>query len=703
MPKVAISSDFLNAYSKIPRSQQKKAREFITRFQLDPTSHSINYEPIIHAKDERVRTVRIDLAYRAVVLHPDSGDVYLLLWVDHHDEAMAWAQNKMFEVNPITGALQVLDVEELESAGVVLGDTADVPKKLEDYGIFEAFPDDDLLKTGLPRQLLPAIRALETPEDFTALQAYLPVETFETLYWAAILGASIDQAIYEVGLAQAAGKVDTENIEVALDHPDSRRRFKVVENSQDLVEMLNAPLEKWRVFLHPTQRNLVIGDCSGAFRVLGGAGTGKTVVAMHRARHLASDVFNHHADRILFTTYTRNLARNIESLLASLCGPEMERIEVVNLHRWAVNFLRTQGIRLDIASDSEIENCWLNTFSAMGQGEWADPFIRGEWKYVVQQQGITDRQEYLRASRKGRRVPLTRPQRAKLWEIMEEYKRNLSGINKMEWVDLIRETRLYLAQNSISLPYRSVVVDESQDMHPEELKLIRQLVPEGNNDLFFVGDAHQRIYGTPVVFSHCGIAIRGRSRKLRINYRTTEEIRDWSMIVLDEQFIDDLDGGLDEHLGYHSLRYGVPPIVKAFDTLEEEQDFLIETLQNLQQESPLETICIVARLHSQLDRDYISALENAGIDYLYLHSDTPEDSGSGVRLATMHRVKGLEFPHVIIAGANDSVLPLEHKHADEAHQPDTEMRERCLLHVAASRARDTLVVSSHGEPSGFLV
>ena len=693
----------MNAYSKIPRSQQKKAREFITRFQVDPTSHGINYEPINEAKDERVRTVRIDLAYRAVVLHPDSGDVYVLLWVDHHDEAMAWARNKVFEVNPVTGALQVLDVEDLEAAGLVVEEKTEAPKSLEDYGLFEGFPDEDLLKAGLPRQLLPAFRALKTPEDFTALQGYLPVETFETLYWVAILGASIDQAISEVGLAQPVGKVDPENIEIALENPDSLRRFKVVENSQELVEMLNAPLEKWRVFLHPTQRNLVVGNYSGAFRVLGGAGTGKTVVAIHRARHLAADVFNHQADRILFTTYTRNLAHNIERLLTSLCGPEAERIEVVNLHRWAVNFLRTQGIRLDIASESEIENCWLNTFSAMGQGEWTDPFIRGEWKYVIQQQGITERQEYLRASRKGRRVPLTRPQRAKLWEIIDEYKRNLSGINKLEWVDLIRETRLYLVHNNVSLPYRSVVVDESQDMHPEELKLIRQLVPEGKNDLFFVGDAHQRIYGTPVVFSHCGIAIRGRSRKLRINYRTTEEIRDWSMIMLDEQFIDDLDGGLDEHLGYRSIRYGIPPLVKSFDTLEEEQDFLIENLRGLQKESLLEATCIVARLHSQLEKDYIPALEDAGIDYLYLQPDTLEDSGSGVRLATMHRVKGLEFPHVIIVGANDGILPLEHRNADEAHQADSELRERCLLHVAASRARDTLVVSSHGEPSRFLV
>jgi len=702
MLKVAISSDFLSAYAKIPRSQQKKVREFITRFQLDPTSHSINYEPISDARDKRVRTVRIDLAYRAIVLHPDKGDVYVLAWVDHHDEAMAWATKKIFEVNPVTGALQVLDVEDLDAVDLDLDEDSS-QKAIEDYTLFETFPDEDLLKTGLPKQMMPAIKALRKPKDLDALKKYLPAETFEALFWVANLGYSIEQAITEVDLEQPSGDVDTENLEAALDHPDSRRRFAVVESSQELVEILNAPVEKWRVFLHPTQASLVEGDYSGAFRVLGGAGTGKTVVAMHRARHLALNVFEHPSDRVLFTTYTRNLANNIEDLLSSLCGPEIERIEVVNLHRWAVNFLHTQGIHIDIASDIEIEKCWRDTFSAMGTSEWDESFIRGEWKYVVQMQGISDRQGYLHASRKGRRIPLSRPKRAMLWGILDEYKRNLSEINKMEWVDLIRETWLFLSQTKVSLPYRAIVVDEAQDMHPEELKLLRQLIPEGRNDLFFVGDAHQRIYGTPVVFSHCGIAIRGRARKLRINYRTTEEIRDWSLIVLSEQFIDDLDGGLDEHLGYRSLMHGPTPSVKFFDTLDQERSFLIEILENMQQNNPLESICVVARTHHQLENDYIPALGDAGINYLYLKADTPEYVGTGVRLATMHRVKGLEFPHVVIVGANENVLPLIHTNVDDAHLPDVELRERCLLHVASTRARDTLAITCNGRPSQFLI
>ena len=484
MTKVAISSDFLTAYARIPRNQQKKVREFITRFQIDPTSRGINYEPIQSVRDKRVRTVRIDLAYRAIVLHPEEDDAYLLAWVDHHDEAITWAQNKVFEVNPVTGALQVFDIETLKTLEHPMEEESG-EKPLSDYALFETFSDDELLKTGLPNPLLPAIRSLKDPKELDTLQPYIPDEAFEALYWVANLGYSVDQAILEVGAVQVPEEVDPDNISVALAHPDSRRRFAVVENSQELIEILNAPLEKWRVFLHPSQASLVQSDYSGPFRVLGGAGTGKTVVAMHRARYLAAQVFNQETDRILFTTYTRNLANNIEALLTTLCGPELERIEVVNLHRWAVNFLHTQGVHLDIATNEETHQCWRDAFSAMGTGEWSESFICGEWKYVVQQQGIMNKHGYLHASRKGRRIPLTRPKRAILWEILDEYKRNLSSLGKMEWIDLIRETRQYLGGTSKSLPYRTIVVDEAQDMHPEELKLIRQIVPNGRNDLFF--------------------------------------------------------------------------------------------------------------------------------------------------------------------------------------------------------------------------
>ncbi len=697
MFNVAISSDFLTAFAKIPHTQQKKVREFVTHFQNNPTAASINYEPIHDASDKRVHTVRIGLDYRGIVLHPEEGDTYLLMWVDHHDEAMEWAKNKVFDIHPVTGALQMIDIKFIEGTGTDEKEGTSVSMD----SLFATFSESEILRTGVPKLLVPAVRALRTPQDLDDIRPYLPEEAYEALYWIANLGYSVDQALDEVSKPST---VDSTDFAKALNHPDSKRRFVVVKNVDELAEMLNAPLAKWRLFLHPSQASLVSRGFNGPARVLGGAGTGKTVVAMHRARYLARQVFNKPTDRILFTTYTKNLANNIRNNLKSLCGPEMEQIEVVHLHSWAVSFLRSQGMKFEVASQEEIQQCWRDAFSAVGTGEWSESFFKNEWERVVQAQGITNREGYLVAPRTGQSVRLSRPQRAMVWEIFDEYRRNMSVLGKLEWTDVIRQARLYLASKGTILPYRAVIIDETQDLHPEDLKLIRQIVPQGANDLFFVGDAHQRIYGRPVVLGQCGINIKGRSSKLSINYRTTEEIRNWSLAVLNDQTIDDLDGGVDHHQNYVSLLHGEKPAIQKFPSLSQEKKFIADAIQKLQAEGvKLETICLVARTNKQLMDDYISGLLSAKIEYLLLQADTPEDSGSGVRLATMHRVKGLEFHHMIIAGANAGMIPwTSSQKLGEIEQYDSDLQERCLFHVACTRARDTLTITSYGIASEFI-
>lgn len=701
MPQVAISADFLAAYSQVPRAQQKKVREFITRFQLDPTMHSINYESIHDMLDERVRTVRIGLDYRAIVLHPDKGDVYLLAWVDHHDEAMDWAKRKRFEVNPVTGALQVFDTQIIEQVEVEEEEGETAVKALSDYALFETFSDDDLCRTGLPKVLLPAIRSLTSAKELDNLEGYLPEEVFEALYWVANLGYSVDQALAEAGTKVAEKPVDTADIEASLNNPNSMRRYAVVNTASELAEMLNQPLAKWRIFLHPSQYNLVHRNFNGPARVLGGAGTGKTVVAMHRAKYLAAKIFNKPTDRILFTTYTRNLAQNIQNNLSHLCGSEIERIEVVNLHRWAVNFLRSQGFKLEIAKKDEINVCWDEAILTAATGSWDDDFYTKEWYGVIKAQNITTKAEYFRARRHGQGVPLNRPQRAAVWDVFAEFKRKLDDLGKMEWADVITQARLYLAQKGNILPYKAVIVDETQDLTLEELRLLRQIVPEGENDMFMVGDAHQRIYGRPVVMSHCGINIRGRSRKLRINYRTTDEIRKWSVAILEGVPVDDLDGGQDTLKGYISLRNGISPHVKHFNSFDEEVSYLVNTFSDMvTSDVSAESICLVARTRRFLDR-YMDAFDATGLEYVYLDKNTPEDSGVGIRMATMHRVKGLEFPHMALAAINDGVIPFVYAGGEALDEEDI-LQERCLLHVAASRARDTLMITSYGQASPFL-
>lgn len=695
MPIVAVESGFFEALAKIPKAQQKKVREFTKKFQANPTAASINYEKIAGVRDDKVRTVRIGLDYRAVILHPDRGDVHILVWVDHHDEAMAWAANKTFPINPITGAIQVVNFEQ-----AIQPQSA---RMFDEPRLLDGISDAHLFSFGVPEIFLPTVRAIRSKEELIGFAAYLPAESAEALMWLSEGIPAEEVLVSYAGAKETQNEVDTTDFEQALKHPDSQRRFVTIESEQDLEAMLNAPLDKWRVFLHPSQRKLVTKHFNGPARVLGGAGTGKTVVAMHRAKHLAKNVFTETADRVLFVTFTGNLSKNIQQNLRVLDAEAAERIEVINLHSWAIRFLREQGSKFDIVTDIEAGQCWQEAMRTSPDLPWDSGFVRQEWNQVIQVHGITALEDYIKVSRMGRGKILSRPDRVRLWKTFEAYRERLQEIGKIEWLDVIRSTRRYLESNKGKLRYRAVVVDETQDLHAEELRLVRAIVAEGPNNLFLVGDAHQRIYDRKVVLSQCGINVKGRSSRLEINYRTTEQIRSWGVTLLRGMEVDDLDGGIDSQAAYKSLLSGPAPEVKHFRTLRQEQDFVRETVRTLVADNAPEDICVVAAKKSLLSNHYEQVLKEAGIPCVIL--DKNEGSPTpGVRLATMHRVKGLEFRCVIMAGINDGVVPAHHPSisADATLQRELESRERALLFVAATRARDRLIVSSWGSPSTYI-
>lgn len=691
MPTVAIASEFLDAFARIPRAQQRKVRDFTEKFRSDPKSSGINYEKIHAVKDPKVRTVRIDKKYRAVVLAPEDGDTYVLTWVDNHDEAMAWAAKRTFEVNPVTGALQVVSVSEIEKSVQ--------PKDHSQPGLLDGCEDDLLLSFGIPAVLLPAVRAVQTTENLLALTKHLPAESAEALLW---LAEGIPpEEVREAVAVQPAKKVDPSDLAQALQHPDSRRRFVTIQSDHDLITILDAPLEKWRIFLHPQQERLVTKAFNGPARVLGGPGTGKTVCAMHRARHLALTSCPSPEDRILFTTYTANLAQNVEQNLAHLCGKENEKIEVVHLHAWAARFMASQGVEFSVATPAEIDQCWEEALLKSECLDFDIGFLRQEWDQVVQASGIQSMTEYLKVSRTGRGRALSRPQRGQVWKIFERYVEALRSRGKHEWIEIIQEARRCLEEKKPKLPYRAVIVDEAQDFHPEDWKLIRSLIAPARNDLFLVGDAHQRIYGRKVVLRNCGVNITGRSSRLKVNYRTTEQIRAWAMAMLQGIEVDDLDGEQDSDQGYTSLLSGPQPEVHRFSSRAEELDFLGGRVAELLEQRRPEDICLVARTNKLIRDEYRPLLSGLGIKHTLLdkHSE-----GDGVRLATMHRVKGLEFPVMILAGMNSGMMPLRLKavDSDPSSKAEHEERERSLLFVAATRARDMLIVTSWGKTSPFL-
>ena len=703
--KVAVASDFLSAFSKIPRKQQAKVLDFINKFRADPMLPGINYEKIQHAKDPKLHSVRIDQAYRGIILKPDKNNVYVLLWVDHHDKAYQWAQNKICNIHPETGSLQVLDVEEAQFDVTTQEHVAET----EEEALFTGIRDRHLLRLGIPEILLPVVRTLKTEEELDRAADYLPQEAYEALFYLAA-GYSLEEVFREMEKSEEPQEVDTSDYETALENPDSRRRFFVVEDDLELAAILHAPLEKWRVFLHPSQRSLVERDWNGPVRVLGGAGTGKTVVAMHRAKWLAQHVFTGANDRVLFTTFTRNLAADIRENLGKICPDElMRRIEVVNLDKWVSDFLRRNGYSYHIDYGRRIDPLWERAVDmAPPEFGFERSFYREEWERVIQPQSITSVEEYMKASRVGRGVRLSRKARKAIWPIFEEYRVSLNEHRLREADDAMRDARMLLETKGDILPYRAIVVDEAQDMGKQAFELIRQMIPGGDqkNDIFFVGDAHQRIYRYKVVLSHCGINIRGRGRKLRINYRTTEETRRWAVSLLKDIAIDDLDGGLDDQKGYKSLLSGVIPDVQQFDSFREEVDYIKKCLGRIESEDGLlKEVCLVTRTNEML-KQYESALGEKGVETYRIRRTEPEDRKvSGLRLATMHRVKGLEFDRMIIAGVNEGIVPYEAaegESSDPVVQIESEARERALLYVSATRAKKEVIVTCFGNACRFL-
>ena len=701
-PTVAISGEFLDAFARLPRNVQNKATRFVSKFRQDPTMPGINYEKIQKTKTPGFRSVRIGDEYRGVVLKPEHENVYVLLWVDHHDEAYAWARRKKCAVHPETGSLQIY--ETLEQTDLDL--QAEAQPDSRATGLFDDIHDRHLRRFGVPEELLPRVRRITTQAELEAFLHILPQEAYEALFFLSE-GFSLQEVYQETGKSESEAEVDTTDILAALESPDSKQRFHVVSDDLELQSMLQAPLEKWRVFLHPTQRKLVERNWNGSVRVLGEAGTGKTVAAMHRAKWLARYAFTEPGDQILFTTFTRNLAADIQNNLRSLCSQEeLEHIEVVNLDKWVSDFLKRTGYISTIVYEQQTETLWEQALAAAPEEPaLTASFYREEWASVLQPQGVTSFEEYSKASRKGRGVPLSRKARKAVWPVFEEYRLLLNDQGWREPDDAMRDARHVLESKKMGLPYKAVIVDEAQDMGTQAFKLVRQMVPEGENDIFIVGDGHQRIYRHRVVLGQCGIKIVGRSRKLRVNYRTTEETRRWATDVLKGLSIDNLDAEPDEEKGTTSLLRGVNPTIETFSSFDDECRYLTQVAREKESEGALGTACLVTRTNAQKER-YKRTLEDQGIPTYSLTRSKAEDrTAPGLRLATMHRVKGLEFDTIIIAGANKGVMPLDMamgSTSDPAEYEDKELRERALFYVAATRAKKDVIVTCFGTPSPFL-
>jgi len=702
-PKVALSQDFLFQLAKLPSNVHSKVLKWAVLFQTDPTSNGINYEKIHAARDPNLKSVLIDQDWRGIVFKPESGDVYVLLYVDHHDAAYKWAERRKLAINPVTGAMQVVVVEEVAAVEPakavealvkaeplpkpVASEAPDAPQPL----VYAQLTDHELMSLGVPEDWLARVRCIQSETELDGLQSNLPVEAYEGLF----LVAAGDTVAQVLGARETRvdRTINTSDFAAALTTPESQSRFVVVDDDEAMLAIMNAPLAQWRIFLHPTQHKLASGDRSGPVRVLGGAGTGKTVLAMHRVKWL---VENRAPDgkKVLFTTFTKNLALDIEDNLKTLCSPKvMAKIEVRNLDAWVHGFMRSRKLEHKIVYDRSKDGAlqaWQAALACKSSSvDLPDSFYNQELEQVILAHGVTTRDEYRTVRRTGRGVILSRAKRDAIWPVFEEYRGQLTSRKLKEVDDAYREIASLLEKEGEigkALPYSAIVVDETQDFGPQALKLLRAMMPKESNDLFFVGDGHQRIYSrNRAAMSKCGIDIRGRARKLYLNYRTTDEIRRTAVALLEGCDVDDLDEGHDETRRYKSLSHGPMPVISDANGMEDAVATAIATAKRWQAEDGdghTNSTCVIAssqQVRDSLARQFsVAGFATAVIDA----NQNLSSDGRCIHFATMHRAKGLEFDRVIV------VTP-----AAYLGDPMETEQKRKLIYVALTRAkRDALLV-----------
>ena len=708
MAKIAISAHCIQRIPKLEKSVRKKLEQLTGTFARSTAQElrdmkGTHLESYKNARDDRARTARVTDNFRAI-LCDTGGETFVLYDVLKHDDADRWMAKNRFQVNPRSGAFEVVNFDAVSEATTTIA--------VEDDGdgrLYEHRKDKDFTQLGVSEEWVPLLRQLTDEDQILPLIGFLPESQAGAIYLLA--GKDSVEDIYrEIAGSIDPETIDTEDLEAALDRPASQESFQVFANEQEVQDQLERPFSSWRNYLHHSQKAIAYREeWSGPVRVTGGAGTGKTVVAIHRARALAERLGDASGKPILFTTYTRNLAEAIEEQLRQLGGPELlDKIDVVNVDRLASRFVSTVNeSRVRPIFSNELEELWDRIrLENEGLDQFSAPFLNSEWEQVVLASAdCTTRSQYFAIQRNGRGVPLDRRGRAKVWKAIELMMQQLVDDSRQTPLQLAEQARGHLDRLDTK-PYQHVIVDEAQDLHEAQWRMLRAAVAEGVNDMFIVGDSHQRIYDRRSSLSKCGIKIVGRSFKLKKNYRTTAQILRWAMAMLGEGDFDDLDAGVETQTfaGYHSVISGPEPVMQGYRTPGKQLDSAVDQVKSWVEDGiePHE-IGIAARTNGSL-MSLERRMRAGGVATEVLEKKLPREDG--VKLGTMHRLKGLEFRAVLVIDVDDDSLPLPaaltSKFEDEVQYREDLQRELCLLYVAVTRAREALTVTWSGEPSRYL-
>lgn len=682
-----IADTFTHSLGRLTGDEQKAVKTTAFDLQIIPANPGMNFHRLDNAKDKNFWSVRVNRDIRIIVHKSESS--LMLCYVDHHDKAYEWAERRRLATHPTTGAAQLVEIREtVKEVFIPLYQQANKPFHPVKPRLFSGLADEIFLKLGVPVEWLSDVR--EATEDSLLLVIeHLPGEAGE-----ALLSLAVGETP-QINEAKA-NKINP------FEHPDARRRFRLMKNMEELERALDFPWDKWAVFLHPDQRQWVEAHYSGPARVVGSAGTGKTVVALHRAVFLARA--NPEA-RILLTTFSWILANSLLIKLRRLVHNEprlAERIEIYPIDQIGKRLFKANIGSPAIASPDQIKAFIEKASLESDAHKFSLSFLVSEWEEVVDAWQLKKWEDYRDVKRLGRKTRLPEQQRLILWSIFSKVNELMKHENLLTYAGLFGSLAS-LISTSGKFPFDYAVIDEAQDLAPYHIQFLSALGGDRANALFFVGDLGQRIFRQPFSWKSVGVDVRGRVKTLKINYRTSHQIRKKSDLLLGQE-LTDADGNVENRRNTFSVFNGPQPLLKTFSSPEDEVDFVKRWMLEIQKEGiKTHEIGIFVRSTNELDRA-IRAAKLAAAPFKIL-GETIESTIDEVSICTMHLAKGLEFKAVVVMACDDEVIPLQERVegiSDSADLEEVYNTERHLLYVACTRARDRLLLTSVEPASEFL-
>lgn len=678
-----IADTFVDSLAKLNVQDQKAVKTTVFDLQINRGNPGLNFHKLDRAQDPNFASVRVNRDIRLIVHH--SKGSLLICFVGHHDEAYQWAQRRKLDTHPTTGAAQIVEIRETFKEVIIPTYIAEERPKPR---LFTNIANEELLRYGVPPEWLSDVRNANE-DSILELADHLPYEAAEALLELATGGVPV-------------GSQAVEPVSDPFEHPDALRRFRVMNDVEELERALEFPWEKWSVFLHPEQRRIVETEYNGPARVSGSAGTGKTIVALHRAVHLAK--INPDA-RVLLVTFSETLAHALKTKLRTLVHnqPRLgDQIEVYAMNAIGERLYRMNIGKVQLASKETIEGLLVKATESIGEHSFSPYFLITEWEQVVDAWQVDSWEAYRDVMRLGRKTKLPENRRAVLWSIFEQVRAGLKEQGLITHSGLFSQLVSHYASGKHS-PVEFIVVDEAQDISIAQLRFLSFLGAGRTNSLFFAGDLGQRIFQEPFSWKSLGVDVRGRSKTLRINYRTSHQIRMQADKLLGPE-LSDVDGIIEARSGTISIFNGPTPKIETFRTAQAEIDAVSEWLTSqISHGIRPEEIGIFVRSGTELQKAK-AAVEAADLSHKTLDEKVMTTIGS-VSLCTMHLAKGLEFRAVAVMACDDEVIPSQQrieKVTDTSDLEEVYNTERHLLYVACTRARDHLLVTSVDPASEFL-